>query len=59
MKEVTHLGSNRLAPEGASVRNPAFDVTPHRFITAIVTDRGVFHPPFIKTLADGGADGGS
>ena len=52
-KEVTHVGSYRLAPEAASVRNPAFDVTPHRFITAIVTDRGVFHPPFIKTLADG------
>jgi methylthioribose-1-phosphate isomerase len=50
-KEVTHVGSNRLAPAGVSVRNPAFDVTPHRFITAIVTDRGVFHPPFIKTLA--------
>ena len=53
-KEVTHVGANRLAPEGAAVRNPAFDVTPHRYITAIVTDRGVFHPPFIKTLADGG-----
>jgi methylthioribose-1-phosphate isomerase len=52
-KEVTHVGGNRLAPEGASVRNPAFDVTPHRYITAIVTDRGVFHPPFVKTLADG------
>jgi methylthioribose-1-phosphate isomerase len=52
-KEVTHVGSNRLAPEAARVRNPAFDVTPHRFITAIVTDRGVFHPPFLKTLADG------
>jgi methylthioribose-1-phosphate isomerase len=51
-KEVTHVGSNRLAPEGAGVRNPAFDVTPHRYITAIVTDRGVFHPPFSKTLHD-------
>jgi methylthioribose-1-phosphate isomerase len=49
-KEVTHIGSNRLAPDGAAVRNPAFDVTPHRYITAIVTDRGIFHPPFIKTL---------
>jgi methylthioribose-1-phosphate isomerase len=55
-KEVTHVGANRLAPEGAAVRNPAFDVTPHRYITAIVTDRGVFHPPFIKTLADGGSE---
>src|SRR5687767_1063612 len=54
-KEVTHMGSNRLAAAGASVRNPAFDITPHRYITAIVTDRGVFHPPFNKTLHDGGA----
>ena len=55
-REVTHVGGHRLAPEGASVRNPAFDVTPHRYITAIVTDRGVFHPPFVKTLADGGSE---
>ena len=52
-KEVTHMGANRLAPEGAAVRNPAFDITPHRYITAIVTDRGVFHPPFINTLTKG------
>ena len=50
-KEVTHVGSNQLAPEGARIRNPAFDVTPHRYITAIITDRGVFHPPFAKTPA--------
>jgi methylthioribose-1-phosphate isomerase len=52
-KEVTHVGANRLTPDGASVRNPAFDVTPHRYITAIVSDRGIFHPPFLKTLRDG------
>jgi methylthioribose-1-phosphate isomerase len=51
-KEVTHVGANRVAPDGARVRNPAFDVTPHRYITAIVTDRGVFHPPFAKTLRE-------
>jgi methylthioribose-1-phosphate isomerase len=51
-KEVTHVGANRVAPEAAGVRNPAFDVTPHRYITAIITDRGVMHPPFIETLAD-------
>ena len=49
--EVTHIGSTQLAPEGATVRNPAFDVTPHRYITAIVTDRGVVHPPFDTGLA--------
>jgi methylthioribose-1-phosphate isomerase len=53
-KEVTHVGSNQIAPNGAQIRNPAFDVTPHRFITAIITERGIFHPPFLKTLADGG-----
>jgi methylthioribose-1-phosphate isomerase len=51
-KEVTHVGTNQVAPAGAQIRNPAFDVTPHRFITAIITDRGIFHPPFIKTLAE-------
>ena len=56
-KEVTHVGANRVAPDGAQIRNPAFDVTPHRFITAIITDRGIFHPPFAKTLADNAATG--
>jgi methylthioribose-1-phosphate isomerase len=38
-------------PDGATVRNPAFDVTPHRYVTAIVTDRGVVQPPFDTGLA--------
>ncbi len=38
-------------PPGASARNPAFDVTPHRLITAIVTDRGIIHPPFDLNIA--------
>ena len=50
-KEVTHVGRNQIAPHGAQIRNPAFDVTPHRFITAFITERGIFHPPFGKTLA--------
>jgi methylthioribose-1-phosphate isomerase len=49
-REVTHVGSNQLAPEGAQVRNPSFDVTPHKYITAIITERGVFKPPFVETL---------
>lgn len=49
-REVTHVGSNRLTPEGAAIRNPSFDVTPHRNITAIVTERGVLRPPFIESL---------
>jgi methylthioribose-1-phosphate isomerase len=57
-KEVTHVGGNRIAPEGAGIRNPAFDVTPHRYVTAIITERGIFHPPFLKTLKDGATDAG-
>jgi methylthioribose-1-phosphate isomerase len=56
-KEVTHVGSSQVTPIGVHIRNPAFDVTPHRYITAIVTDRGIFHPPFSKTLKD--ADAGT
>lgn len=50
-KEVTHLAGTAITPEGAAVRNPAFDVTPARYITAIVTERGVVAPPFVETLA--------
>jgi methylthioribose-1-phosphate isomerase len=49
-REVSHLGSSRLAPEGALFRNPAFDVTPHRYISGIITERGIFRPPYIETL---------
>ena len=49
-REVTHVGGSQLTPDGAGIRNPAFDVTPHKYITAIVTDRGVFTPPFEKSL---------
>jgi methylthioribose-1-phosphate isomerase len=49
-KEVTHLGSAQLTPEGAHIRNPAFDVTPNRFVTAIITERGIARPPFTESL---------
>jgi len=49
-KEVTHVGGARLAPDGALIWNPAFDVTPHAFIAGIITERGVFRPPYIDTL---------
>jgi len=44
--EVTLLGGVRMAPEGIAVWNPAFDVTPHALITAIITEAGVIRPPF-------------
>jgi len=49
-REVTHLGSSRLTPEGAHIRNPAFDVTPHRYISGIITEKGIFAPPYNETL---------
>ena len=42
----------RIAPAGASARNPAFDVTPNRLITAIVTENGVVYPPFVRNLPE-------
>jgi methylthioribose-1-phosphate isomerase len=48
--EVTHHGGRRLAPEGVAVRNPAFDVTPHRYVTAIVCELGVARPPYAESL---------
>jgi len=45
-------------PEGASARNPAFDVTPHRLVTAIVTENGVVYPPFVTNLTKAVRTGG-
>ena len=50
-EEVTHLGGSRVAAEGVQVFNPAFDVTPARYLTAIVTERGVARAPFEPALA--------
>jgi methylthioribose-1-phosphate isomerase len=49
-REVTHMRELRLVPEGVSVQNPAFDVTPNEFIAAIITDRGVARAPFTESL---------
>jgi len=49
--EVTDAGGMRLAPEGVAVYNPAFDVTPAEYVTAIITERGVAYPPFTESLA--------
>jgi methylthioribose-1-phosphate isomerase len=49
--EVTGLGGARIAPEGMAVWNPAFDITPHEFITAIITEAGVIRPPFREGIA--------
>jgi methylthioribose-1-phosphate isomerase len=45
-REVSHVGSTRLTPAGADIWNPAFDVTPNRLVTGIITERGLAGPPF-------------
>jgi methylthioribose-1-phosphate isomerase len=49
-KEVTHLGPTRLTPQAAQVRNPAFDVTPNQYVTAIITERGIARAPYSESL---------
>ena len=48
--EVTHVFGTRIAPEGTLVENPAFDVTPARYVTAIVTEKGVARAPYEESL---------
>lgn len=48
--EVTHVFGVPVAPEGTAVENPAFDVTPNRYVTAIVTERGVARPSYLESL---------
>jgi methylthioribose-1-phosphate isomerase len=49
-REVTHVGSQQLGPEGVEVHNPAFDVTPNDLIAAIITDKGVARAPYLESL---------
>jgi methylthioribose-1-phosphate isomerase len=49
-REMTHIGGSRMTPVGAHTRNPAFDVTPHRYIAGIITELGIFRPPYSESL---------
>ncbi len=49
--EVAEVAGRRVAPEGVSVANPAFDVTPHRLVTAIITERGIARAPYDASLS--------
>ncbi|WP_028457162.1 S-methyl-5-thioribose-1-phosphate isomerase [Chloroflexus sp. Y-396-1] len=49
-EEITHVGAERVVPEGSPVLNYAFDVTPADLITAIITEKGVAYPPFTESL---------
>ncbi|HSB33383.1 MAG TPA: S-methyl-5-thioribose-1-phosphate isomerase [Nitrospirota bacterium] len=56
-REITHVfGKVQIAPAGVKAANPAFDVTPARYITAIITEKGAFHPKDIHKLAGGTTD---
>ena len=49
-EEVTHLAGRRIAPDAMKARNPAFDVTPHALVSGFVTERGIVHAPFERSL---------
>jgi methylthioribose-1-phosphate isomerase len=51
-REVTHVGPTRMTPQAAHVRNPAFDVTPNKYVTGIITERGIARAPYTESLAD-------
>src|SRR5271166_4590587 len=50
-KEVTHIAGKQMTPDGVQVENPAFDVTPAKYVTAIVTERGIARAPYGESLA--------
>ena len=52
VREVSYLGSIRLTPEAAHIRNPAFDITPSKYVTAIITERGIARAPYTESLAN-------
>src|SRR5256885_90731 len=49
-REVTHVAGKQVTPDGVGIENPAFDVTPSRYVTAIITERGVATPPLADSL---------
>src|SRR5262249_5969131 len=49
-REVTHFAGKQITPDGIRVENPAFDVTPHRYVAAIITERGLARAPYSESL---------
>ena len=56
--EVLSFAGHAIGPEGVGARYAAFDVTPARYITAIVTDRGICRPPYLESIANAAASAG-
>jgi len=58
-KEVTHIAGKQMVPDGVAIENPAFDVTPAKYVAAIITEKGIARAPFdesLRKLASDGAD---
>ena len=51
-REVTHIGGQQMTPDGVGIENPAFDVTPAKYVTAIITERGIAKAPYMKSLKE-------
>jgi methylthioribose-1-phosphate isomerase len=51
-REVTHIAGKQMTPDGVEIENPAFDVTPAKYVTAIITERGIARAPYENSLRD-------
>jgi methylthioribose-1-phosphate isomerase len=49
-REVTHIAGKQMVPDGVEIENPAFDVTPAKYVAAIITERGIARAPYIESL---------
>ena len=49
-KEVTHIAGKQMVPDGVAIENPAFDVTPSKYVTAIITEKGIARAPYGESL---------
>ena len=45
-REISHLGDKEIGPPGVQAANPAFDITPSKYVTAIITEKGIIKPPY-------------
>ena len=51
-REVTHSNGKQMTPDGCGIENPAFDVTPAKYVTAIITERGLLRAPYSRSIAE-------
>jgi methylthioribose-1-phosphate isomerase len=50
-REVTHIAGKQMVPDGVEIENPAFDVTPAKYVAAIITERGIARAPYEESLS--------